>query len=483
MNSICIVGGGTAGYITALILKRRFPNIKITLIKSDKIGIIGVGEGSTPHWDDFLKFVDISPTDMVKHCGATCKTSIYFKGWAPKDYNHVVSHPILDEVLQLKVRLLHKFYEGQDPLYVGPREHLQKQIDPNLSKPFHQYHFDTFKLNNYLHKVAAMMGVKVIDDEITDVVFNDLGNVKSVSGKQQHFADFYVDASGFKKVIFSDLDCKWVDVNKWLTLDKAVVYRTELQEIPNVWTESQAMNYGWKFKIPVQDKQGNGYIFDSNYCSDAEAMEEVCKVDASQKFNWRTIPFRPGYLNKCWIKNCFATGLTGSFFEPLEATSIAISIQQAFMLANNLINYNKQTSDRVNDQFIKLVENSRDFIILHYLTKKTNNDFWKAQSQMALPDSLATKLDLFEQRLPVSDDFSGDGDYALWKDQHYSIVMYGLGMFDPKMIKKHYESLPDVVKKHLKELEVANIDYFKKTTYINHDEWLNQVREGRRVIK
>ena len=212
-------------------------------------------------------------------------------------------------------------------------------------------------------------------------------------------------------------------------------------------------------------------------------MREICAVDPSEKLSWRTIPFKPGYLNKCCIKNCFATVITVSFFERLESTSIAISIQQAFMLSNNLINYNQQIIERVNHQFIKLVENSRDFIILHYLTKKTDNDFWISRADMDIPDSLATKLDLFERRLPVADDFSEDGDYALWCDQHYSIVMYGLGMFNSEMLKKHYVALPEIVKKHLNELYLGDIDYFKKTMYINHDEWLDEVREGTRVIK
>lgn len=482
MNSICIVGGGTAGFITALILKRKFPHLEIKVIKSDKIGIIGVGEGSTPHFDKFLKFVGLKQMDIIKECGVTYKTSIAYTNWSNKNYIHSVDQRILDKINDLNIRLLHLFNKNIEPIELTPKEHLMKKIDSSLNKPINQFHFNNFKLNTFFNKVALERGIEVIDDEITDVTVDQFGNIKMVSSDMQDYiSDFYVDATGFKKVLFSKLDPNWVDVSKWLTLDSALVYQTTKKEVPNLWTDAHALTCGWKFKIPLLERQGNGYIFDSNFCNEDQAAVELDRFDPGVK-ELRSIKFKAGYLSNCWIRNCFATGLTSNFFEPLEASSIAISIQQAFMLSENLINYNHKILSRVNQQFKRMMENNRDFLILHYLGCRTDTPFWRSKRDMTLPGSLIDKLEISKQRLLILDDFSEDGQYALWKDHHYSIVMYGLGLLDKQMIKKQYDALPETVKKHSNFLDSYEVDYFNKAKYIYHDEWLREVLDNKRII-
>ena len=479
-SDLCIVGGGTAGYVAALVLKTKYPHLNINLIKSDKIGIIGVGEGSTPHWDTFIKTVGITADEIIRECGVTLKTSIYYKNWGHKDYIHSVDNSIMKDYFNTKIKLLYKFYNNYSGIHIGPVEHLAKQLNGEVRKPVNQFHFDNLKLNTFLKKKSEERGVNVIDDEITEVHTGEHG-IHSVKGKVIYHSNFWIDATGFKKLLMSKLNAKWIGVDPWLSLNTAITYRTYKDEVPDLWTEAHALSAGWKFKVPLQDKQGNGYIFDSNYLSEDEAMEEINNVELAAKDNIRTIRFTAGYLEETWKGNCFAIGLTGSFFEPLEASSIATSIQQSFMLATNLINYDQVVIDRYNKQFIKLVENIRDFLILHYRTKRTDTKFWRDKASMDIPDSLAAKLEIVKSRLLTKDDFD-DGHYALWRDQHYAIVMYGMGLLDQDMVKSHYEALPEAIKKQLFFEKNDEVDQQFAVEYIYHDKWLQQVRKGERVV-
>ena len=484
MNSICILGGGTSGFITALILKERFPTFNITVVKSDKVGTIGVGEGTTPHFLDFLKFVKISPEEIIKEAGATFKAAILFKNWSEKDFIHASDDSYLNTLAQVRLLFLHNISEGVDPKKLGIlNEHLTKEINTEDNLPTNTFHFDNEKLINFLTKKSIGRGIEVFDDEIDSVHINNEGNTEYLKGRKKYFSDFFIDASGFKKVIVSKYDVKWVDVSYWLSTDSAYVYRTFINEVPDLWSTAEALDYGWKFKVPLLDKQGNGYIFDSNYISDEEALLELEKADINFDRNkTKKLKFSTGYLNKCWVNNCFATGLSGSFFEPLQASSIGTTIQQAYMLCNNLINYNDKIIERVNHQYSNMMKNVRDFIILHYATKKTNTKFWLDKSNMKLPDSLLSKLDLFKNRLPIEDDFSEDGMYALFKDPYYISSLYGLGMIDQSMIKRQYESLPKDVKTMLKEYvyETKIKDLHIKS--INHSDWINEIKKGNRYI-
>lgn len=482
MNSICILGGGTAGYITALILKKRFPFLNIKVIKSDQIGIIGVGEGSTPHFDHFIKFCDISHEEIIKYCGATLKASIMFKDWGDKHYNNAVDTSILPNLMQLKIKLLQKFVDKVSPVSIGPIEHLNKCLEYDNPKPVFQFHFDTHKLNEFLKVKSIQRNIEVVDDIITDLEFSDSRELKCLQGAATHKADFFIDATGFKKFIFNHLNYNWVKVNKWLTLNKALVYRTEKNEVPNLWTEAKAMDSGWKFQIPLLERQGNGYIFDSNYTSIEVVHQELELYDSVPRLNPRVISFEAGYLDKCWINNCYATGLTSNFFEPMEASSIALTVNQAFVLCNNLINYSPAIIDRVNKQITRMFENNRDFLILHYLTKKTNTRFWIDRANMELPDSLAAKLELSKNRFLIEDDFSEDGDYALWKEHHYMLVMYGLGMLSSDMLERQYDALPDQVKRQLYMEKLQEIERRSNTKYIMHDKWINEVIKGIRKV-
>jgi tryptophan halogenase len=225
------------------------------------------------------------------------------------------------------------------------------------------------------------------------------------------------------------------------------------------------MSSGWMFNIPVWGRHGNGYIYDSNIINETQAQEEVEKKLKHKIEVRKQIKFTPGYLDKSWIKNCFAVGLSANFVEPLEASSIGTSIQSAYLLSHYLSNYNQKTIDRYNETIEKIMLNIRDFISMHYITNRKEK-FWREQT---FPDSLKDRLDLFKTRLPIREDFN-DTQYLLFRDPHYIVVMHGLGLINVKNIKKQYNMLAAQLKQR------SRIKYKNTKNFITHKEWLTRVR-------
>jgi len=456
---IIVVGAGTAGLVTALILKQKFnENIDIKIIKSKDIGIIGVGEGSTEHWIDFLNWCNLDFHEVIKECNCTLKSGIYFKGWSNKDYLHAL-HP------DTKVGQEHiGYYSYVLNNGVFGKKYLSKKIDPNNSRPVNQLHFDTFKLNEYLQKKCIERNIKIEEDTIEEVKIN-LKGIDYIKGIKKYKSDFYIDCTGFRRVLISSFKTKWISFDKYLKVKSAIVFPTEDTDNYNPYTTATAMDAGWMFNIPVWGRHGNGYIFDSDIISKEKAHEEVEKKLGKKIDIRKHINFNPGYLEKSWIKNCFSVGLSANFVEPLEASSIGTSIQQAYLLSHYLINYNQNTIDKFNNTMENIMLNIRDFICLHYITNKKQK-FWKTQ---IIPDTLKHKLEIFKTRLPIREDFL-DTNYLLFREAHYIVVMHGLGLIPIEKIKKQYNMLSNNLKKLL------NVKYENTKDYITHKEWLKKIR-------
>jgi tryptophan halogenase len=443
INKIGIIGGGSAGLVAALILKTKFPHISIDIIRSEKIGIIGVGEGSTEHWSIFMDFVGINPVEMIKECDASFKSGIMFKGWGENDYlqsisgrynqyhqnypyiySHMISHGFKPKDLVSS----HAWESKVNTFFLG-----QESMSPTV-----QYHFNTNKLNEYLIKKCIERNIKIIDDEILDVLINsDSGISELVGEKKKYSYDFYIDSTGWKRLLIEKLGAKWQDYSKYLKMKKAIVFPTlQENEIP-MWTTAQAMDYGWMFTIPVWGRNGNGYIFDSDYISSDQAHAELesflgKKIEIAKEFS-----FIPGALDRPWIKNCCAVGLSASFVEPLEASSIGTSIQQSFLICERLINYSFTTEHIYNKSMDKILNNIRDFIALHYISARQSSNFWKDMKNINLPDSLSEKLEIWKHKLPVPEDFDGS-NFFLFTTFHHILVLHGLGLINEESIRKEY---------------------------------------------
>jgi tryptophan halogenase len=442
-KSIGVIGGGTAGFVTALILKARFPDLKIDIICSSKIGIVGVGEGSTEHWNEFLKYVGVSWQSVIQHCDATFKSGIMFKGWSDKDYLHSTNPDFENKTGQYLYTYAKLISENAPQRALTPQIIWDNVVDTNYLEstvpPFNQFHFNTHKLNLFLHKLADLKNIPVIDDEIIDVKLGNDGNIKSVnSDSNQYSYDFYIDSTGFKKLLISKLGGTWVSYSKYLKMKSAIVFPTDEATEYNLYTTAQAMDYGWMFNIPVQGRCGNGYIFDSDYITADQAKQEVEKFLGKSITVGKQLNFDPGAIDRAWINNCVAVGLSGNFIEPLEATSIGTSIQQAFLLVHKLPNYDANTIKQYNNSVSQIMENIRDFVILHYQTKKENTDFWKDVRQLPLPESLSEKLNRWRNNLPIEEDFNSSR-YVLFREANFIQVMHGLGLFDIEKIKLEYQ--------------------------------------------
>lgn len=476
---ICVVGGGTAGFITATILKE-FLDAEITVVYSSKIGIIGVGEGSTEHFSEYMKFVNIDQYSIIKECDATYKSSVYFDGWSSKNYFHLVSSNFAQQYGQYNYLYAHQIVNNETN-YV-PKSIIENKIKSvylnSQQQPFNQFHFNTNKLNIFLKNLSESKGITTIDDEIKNIVINEYGNIESVVGeKDTYSADFFIDATGFKRMLIGKLNPKWISFKDHLKMNSAIVFPTSaIDREYNLYTISKAMKYGWMFSIPVWERYGNGYIFDSNYVSLEEAKEEITQSFGNIEFG-KDFSFDAGYLENSWINNCASVGLSAAFVEPLEATSIATTIQQSFLLMHRIPSYTSKDIDNYNKKFKNIMENIRDFIFLHYMVKKDTSDFWTDIQKIDPPDSLKEKLEIWENRLPISEDFSGDSDYILFRELNFIVVMDGLGLFNIEKIKKEYNNYPEYVHKFAQDCidkEVYEEEFSKK---FGHRQMIELIRE------
>lgn len=480
---IAVVGGGTAGFVSALILKRTYPSLEIDVIRSTKIGTIGVGEGSTEHWSVFMDYVGIQTSELINECDATFKTGIMFEDWSSKPYLQSVHSPFVAD--QLGVPIAYAKLIGEN---VDPRDLTGDYLWDNMT-PFSkfmeerpndtgvsQYHFNTKKLNDFLTRKTQEMGCNVIDDEITDVIVTESNNVDYISSETERYKyDFYIDCTGFSKLLIGKLGAEWQSYSKYLKMKEAIVFPTpEEDEIP-LWTLAKAMNSGWLFRIPVQGRKGNGYIFDSDFITAEEAQREAESYLGHGVEVAKNIKFDPGALDRPWIGNVCAIGLSASFVEPLEASSIGTSINQSFLLAQRIINYNKDTIDRYNLEVGAIMDNIRDFIALHYITERTDTPFWKAVSQTPIPDSLDKNLRMWKQRMPTVDDMTSYTKKVLFNEYNYAIVMHGLGLFDNKSILKQYEMMPEGAKQHV-ENSIQHKLQFDQSKTIPHKLMLQLLR-------
>ena len=482
LEKISIVGGGTAGIVSALILKTRFPNKKINIIRSEKIGIIGVGEGSTEHWHEFMKYIGVSWRDVIKNCDATFKSGIMFKGWHDKDYLHSIGpeHEILNgQYRQYYAKTVAYDRPNKDlnPISVWDNRVDSWHLQDNNESPYNQYHFNTHKLNEYLTFLCQSKGIDIIDDEINDVVLNDKGEIDYLIGTTtNHKADFYIDSTGFKRILMSKLGAKWNSYSKYLKMKSAIVFPLPAKEEYNLWTTAQAMNNGWMFNIPVWGRSGNGYIFDSDYINADQAKDEVEKFLGHSIDVGKHLTFDPGALDNVWIKNCCAIGLSASFVEPLEATSIGTSINQSFLLMHKLPNYTEKSIKDYNDLIEKILLNIRDFVVLHYVTNKENTQFWKDVKNADLPETLQEQLTHWKHHLPIFEDFIETGSYALFKDPHYIQVLAGLKLFDQESILREYNMQSSICHKMADNVESERLVMIKTKKTLGHKEFLSYLR-------
>ena len=479
-SDILILGGGTAGLVSALILKTRFPKKEISVVKSEKIGVIGVGEGSNEEWAYFVEFCGLDSNEVIRETDATVKLGIKYINWTDKDYIHNVDNRFYENnnIGQLAGSYIHSYIN--DESQIGTTDNLIENAKvPNINQTCsNQYHFNALKLRDYLEKKCKERNIKVFTDEIKDVKTNDKG-IDYIIGENEYKSDFYIDSSGFKKVLIGKLGVKWNSYAEYLPVNEAIAFPTDDTDEYPLYTSSTAMKYGWMWNTPVYGRWGNGYVFDNNYINAEQAQKEAEEYLGKKiEFIFKNIKFSAGSLDKFWVKNCMAVGLSSNFIEPLEATSIGSTITQAFMFMNYYDCANDLQIKQFNDKMSMVIENLRDFVILHYQVKKNDTEFWSNLKNLPIPPSLQHKLDLWKDRLPIREDFEST-QYLLFYEMNFISIMFGLKLLNKDVLTKIYDGFSDNhklrIKNNIREEDNRYRNNWQNDT-ISHKKWLAKVR-------
>jgi len=488
INSLCVVGGGTSGLITALMMKKGWENIKITVIESSQIGIIGVGEGSTEHWKKFITLIGVGVPELIRETGATFKVGIKFTNWHGDGthYFHSLSEQFggiaKENGLPFTwIRAVGEDWEPLDTVWKLSRD--SRHVEP-LHDILSQYHFDTFKLNNFLHKLCRERGIEIIDTEIDNVILDEQGYVeKLIDHKGTEYAfDFYADCSGFKRIIGSKLGAKWIDRTSQLPMNSAITFPTGYTEDIPSCTEATALSSGWCWRIPTQERYGNGYVFCDQFIDETAAYDEVSQhykaLGITDKIEiGRKVKFGAGHVEQYWMKNCIMIGLSGIFVEPLEASSIGTTIQQNFLLLPAIAFWEKgntRTADGYNSHMSVISDNIVDFIQLHYFSQRQDSEFWKwCQHSLEWTDFNKENIEYFKKNYVNPHYFNRP--MIMYSYLNYAQVMHGLRMFDPTKINKLYnEHFAHYTKEIDRVLALSDHD---EIISFSHRESINKLKE------
>ena len=484
MKKIIVLGGGTAGLISALVLKKKYPLYEITLIESDSIGIIGVGEGSTEHWRQFLDYCEIDTATLVRETDAALKKGIKFENWNGdgKSYFHALTNPFYDEYIS-GTPIKDSFIKN---ILINKINSYDLLTDTNLVnynsgiRSTNQYHFNTIKLNEFLHNISSKRGINFIKTTIKEVVLSQLGDIDSLIDEEdnKHSADIFIDSSGFKRVISSKLGTKWVSYKKYLPMNHALAFPTADVSDLKPYTLSRALSSGWNWRISTQGRYGNGYVFCDDFIDSTKAHDEVQSVYSEEVKVAKDIKFEAGRVDKFWVNNCISVGLSASFVEPLEASSIGNSILQSFALAQMLDSWfvDRKISNVYNKRFTECFDNIVDFVQLHYFTKRRDTEFWRAlPNMMVKTDFNENYLEMFKRALPPQSLFNGSNNYIMFNAPNYIQVMQGLELFDLDYIKKYNSDGVDVMNMELNKYN-EYLNDFKRSNLIEHSVLLQQNR-------
>ena len=414
IKHVVIAGGGTAGWMAAAaVAKLLGKTVKVSLVESEEIGTVGVGEATIPTLLTLHELLKIKEQDFISAVGGTFKLGISFENWhdVGKDYIHSFG------------------YTGKDCWAAGFQHFWLKGKELGISKDFgeycnewaaakqnrfavlpnqnlnYAYHFDSSRYAAFLRKIAEEHGAVRIEGKIEAVQQHEqtgfITGLRLESG-QQVDGDFFVDCTGFRGLLIEQtLHAGYDDWQHWLPCDSALAVQTENVQPPIPYTRSIAHEAGWQWRIPLQHRTGNGLVYCSKFWSRDEAEAKLRgNLEGELVTDPRPIKFQTGTRRRHWVKNCVAVGLSSGFMEPLESTSIHL-IQRSivrFMQMFPSDGVRQPDIEEFNNQMKFEIENIRDFIILHYhVTNRTDTPFWRHCRTMEIPESLQHRIDLFKE--------------------------------------------------------------------------------------
>jgi len=491
-HKITVVGGGTAGVMAATYLKSYYGElVDVTMIYDHSKPGIGVGESMTPKFDNYLKAVGISTVELVQNCNATIKLALQFKDWTYEGSLGYHSFPINEAIQSVDPTLA--YYNAVDAYdmltnqFEGSYNYDKFYFDNNLI-----FGTDNTSYRHAMHIDANLVG-RYIESKFKDRINIVNGIVQQVNVKDKRIesivlesgetytSDLFIDSSGLAYVLIKHLDPEWVDVQDQLPTNRTIpnpVFK-DFDYIPT-YTSAKATKNGWILDVPLSNRRGCGYVYSSSFQTDEDAKIEFNKwlveTHNVELTSNRVIKYDNGYWKEQYIGNCMAVGLSAGFVEPLEATSIGTSIQQSFLLMHRLPNYDENTIEKYNKDIGDILINIRDFVILHYITKKDNTDFWRDISKIELPETLKSNLAKWRKNLPIADDFSHQTGYVLFRDAHYLQVLAGLQLFDQAAITEEYNAM-STNSRNIAETFIRETKTFEKINpSVGHKEFILQIR-------
>lgn len=454
IRKVVIAGGGTAGWIAAAALSHQFHGIlDITLVESDEIGTVGVGESTIPPIRAFHRIMGIDEQEFMRATAATFKVAISFENWRVPDERYFHSFGTNGQstwACEFHHFWLHSLARGiRSELGEYCLEHqaavAQKFATGPQSPINYAYHLDASVYAKFLRKFAERFGIKRVEGKIKrvkqDAATGFIEGLELESG--QHVdGDFFIDCTGFRGLLIEQtLHTGYEDWGHWLPCDSAVAVQTESTGPAVPYTRAIAHEAGWRWKIPLQHRVGNGLVYCSRYMTDDAATAKLLtEIEGKTIIKPRVIKFRPGRRRKVWNRNVLAIGLSSGFVEPLESTSIHVIITGITRLIH-LFPFSGVTqtfADQYNEEAAVEMERIRDFIVLHYkATERDDSPFWRYCAQMEVPASLDRRIRMFRER-----GHAWQRDNELFRLDSWAQVMIGQGI-RPEHYHHLTKALPD----------------------------------------
>jgi glycine/D-amino acid oxidase-like deaminating enzyme len=467
-----IVGGGTAGWLAALMLQdaisRKQLAAKVTVVESSKIPTIGVGEGTTAVFRQMLHHFGFDEFEFLRETEATIKFGIRHKDWKTK--GHQYDGPIDDPHLVATDRSAPP--QSWLDIYAVAAGKPVKQahlfgylLDQNKSPfarsangklipvgPFHHaYHFDQALAGKYLRKKSK--GVEMIDAQVLGTKRNaESGDIESIITDSGEVAgDFFFDCTGFRKSLISkEMGGTWVSYRDQLPVNRAMPFWIDLKEGEEIppYTLAWARDAGWVWSIPTQTRFGCGYVYSDKFHSPDSAQAEIEAALGHPIEPRNDLRFEVGRLDKAWIGNCMALGLASSFLEPLEATSIHGTVVQMMVFTSFHLDAKPKARDAYNDFVARQVDDFRDFINLHYVNLRRDTPFWQHVANDCIGKPTRDRLAAWQNKMPEHSDFTPlPGKFAHTEQQLHYPVLDGLGLLNQKIARDYMEARPELRKR------------------------------------